>query len=102
MKTLLIFLIGFSCFSQVGVGTTNPQNDLHVEGGLRVTDLPIMMSHIRYVVADTNGDFGVSMFPAIRRHKVAEPIIINVENRDTIRIRIVGLRENVVLEIISN
>ena len=40
MKILVFILLPFICLSQVGIGTTNPQNDLDVNGGIRAI-LPI-------------------------------------------------------------
>lgn len=57
MKTLILILFTIPIFSQVGIGTTNPQNDLHVSGGILVEDLPYLgMGSI--LIADEDGNIG--------------------------------------------
>ena len=55
MKILVFILLPFLCLSQVGIGTTNPQNDLDVNGGIRAI-LPIA-SDLYLVTQDSLGDF---------------------------------------------
>lgn len=45
--------------AQVGIGTTDPKNDLHIEGGLRITDTPPGEDNDasqRVLASDENGD----------------------------------------------
>ncbi|PRX14148.1 hypothetical protein [Nonlabens ulvanivorans] len=56
-----IIILSLSCIAQaqVGVGTVNPQNDLHVAGGLRIDDAPSGTStdaQNRLLARDSNGD----------------------------------------------
>ena len=52
-------LLGNTVLSQVGIGTANPQNDLHVNGGLRIDDSPLGSdddARSRLLARDANGD----------------------------------------------
>lgn len=55
MKKLIIalLLISNQCFTQVGIRTTNPQETLHVNGGVMVSDL--QNNDISTVLSDTAG-----------------------------------------------
>lgn len=55
----LCFFITVPSVAQVGIGTTNPQNTLHVEGGLRITNIPSGVdqdAEQRVLATDENGD----------------------------------------------
>lgn len=52
-------LLGNTVLSQVGIGTADPQNDLHINGGLRIDDSPLGSdddARSRLLARDANGD----------------------------------------------
>jgi len=56
---VLCFCSTISASAQVGIGTTDPKNDLHIEGGLRITDTPAGVDNDasqRVLATDENGD----------------------------------------------
>ncbi|MEH6658377.1 hypothetical protein [Leeuwenhoekiella marinoflava] len=58
---LLVLLLCCTITSQaqVGIGTTDPKNDLHIEGGLRITNTPAgvdLDASQRVLATDENGD----------------------------------------------
>ncbi len=54
---IFIYLLPFLTFAQVGIGTTTPLNDLHVNGGVRIDDVPYSPSTDVFVKMP-NGDVG--------------------------------------------
>lgn len=59
MKQLayILLLLPFLIFAQVGIGTTNPQKTLHVNGDVRIDSLPHQPDG-RIVTANWDGDLG--------------------------------------------
>ena len=60
-----VLVLMFTCLSvlsinaQVGIGTTNPQNDLHVNGGVRIENLPEGTTNdaqLRLLATNSDGD----------------------------------------------
>ena len=64
MKRILLLIVlcfcsTISAVAQVGIGTTDPKNDLHIEGGLRITNTPAGVDNDasqRVLATDENGD----------------------------------------------
>ncbi len=57
--TVVFLLISASLFSQVGIGTDDPQNDLHVAGGMRIDSRPVGSNQdaaLRLVASTVSGD----------------------------------------------
>ena len=63
-KLYIIFMVAFAyhgnLMAQVGIGTTSPQETLHVAGTARIDNLPPMVSN-RVVVADSVGKLGYKL-----------------------------------------
>jgi hypothetical protein len=61
-KLYIILMVAFAyhgnLIAQVGIGTTSPQETLHIAGTTRVDDLPFMPGSNKYVVADIDGKLG--------------------------------------------
>ncbi len=57
-KLLLLLLFPMIALSQVGIGTTSPEEMLHVAGTFRVDDLPSMTDSDKVIVADSVGKLG--------------------------------------------
>ncbi|MFD2890613.1 hypothetical protein ACFS5J_01110 [Flavobacterium chuncheonense] len=51
----LLLCIPFASFSQVGIGTTSPQSDLHVEGTLQVTNTDAVSTPVKLTGIGTEG-----------------------------------------------
>jgi hypothetical protein len=61
LKLYIIFIVAFvyqvNLIAQVGIGTTSPEETLHIAGTARVDNLPLMTSN-KVVVADSVGKLG--------------------------------------------
>lgn len=66
-KFYILFMVAFAyhvnLIAQVGIGTTSPQETLHIAGTSRVDNLPLMTSN-RVVVADSVGKLGYKILPS--------------------------------------
>lgn len=56
MKTLIALLFPILCLAQVGIGTTTPQNDFHVNGGVRIDSVTENATASRFLVLNANND----------------------------------------------
>ncbi len=61
IKILILLLMSLTAHGQVGIGTTDPKETLHVAGTFRVDDLPSMENTDRVIVADSVGKLGYKL-----------------------------------------
>lgn len=66
LLTYILLIVPFITFSQVGIGTTNPEATLHIAGNLKIDTIPVMNEDY-LLVTDSDGFVGkkliTSLFP---------------------------------------